>query len=133
MTDIADRLTQITSELKAKRQINRTAFASSLNVSKSVVSKWCAGEVANLKHAHLYAIERLYGYSARWIALGEGPKTVAEVAQAAAKAVIAEHIERGDLLDISALSPDAKLALRATVSAFRQPQQAGAPDLGEPC
>lgn len=119
MRDIAQRLTTITEDLKQERRMTRAAFAASLNVSKSVVSKWCAGEVANLKHVHLYAIERLYGYSARWIALGEGPRTTAELADALARDVIAKKMANGELLDISDLSPAAQKALRMMAEACR--------------
>lgn len=48
-------------------------------VSPGSVTQWKNGLTKNLKFDNLYRLADLTGYSARWIAIGEGPETSAEL------------------------------------------------------
>jgi len=54
--------------------LTQDAFGQKIGVSKAAVCKWTTGVVKNLRNNHLFAIEDNFGYSARWIATGKGPK-----------------------------------------------------------
>lgn len=45
-----------------------------LGVSRSAFYQWLAGDAKNLKNANLYALAQNTGYSAKWLATGEGTK-----------------------------------------------------------
>lgn len=115
--DLTGRLIQVLRELK-ERGVSQVEIAQRLGLSKTAISNWKMGAVQNLKHENLYGFEDIYGYSARWIATGKGPKMVAQVQEQAAQYVISKKVASGELLDISRLSSKAKSALEATVRAF---------------
>lgn len=53
--------------------------AAACEVTPSSVSQWMAGNIKNLKFVSLYGLSDITGFSARWIALGEGPERTAEL------------------------------------------------------
>ncbi|MGY6214957.1 helix-turn-helix domain-containing protein [Methylolobus aquaticus] len=118
MNTMAERIKLICDELERERGMTRERVATALNVSKSAVSKWEGGQTKNLKNEHLFLFEDRFGYSARWIATGQGPQRAADVREVMCRDYLADKLTSGDMIDISALPPEAKSALEATVDAF---------------
>ncbi|OLF82684.1 hypothetical protein AWH63_06680 [Marinobacter sp. C18] len=54
-------------------------IASYCGVSPGAVSQWKKGDVKNLKFENLYRLADITGFSARWLAIGEGPERSAEL------------------------------------------------------
>jgi transcriptional regulator with XRE-family HTH domain len=118
MNTMADRITLVCDELERDYGMTRERIGATLGVSKSAVSKWESGQTKNLRNEHLFTIEDRFGYSARWIATGQGPRRVSEVRDAMCRDYLSDKLIAGDLIDVSALPPEAKSALEATVDAF---------------
>ena len=53
--------------------------AQACGVTPGAVSQWMAGSTNNLKFASLYGLSDVTGFSARWIALEEGPERLADL------------------------------------------------------
>lgn len=53
------------------------SVAKLIAVSRSAVSQWIAGTTKDIKNDHLFALEDITGFSARWIATGQGPQRTA--------------------------------------------------------
>jgi transcriptional regulator with XRE-family HTH domain len=51
--------------------------AEACGVTPGAVSQWMAGSTSNLKFTNLYGLSDITGFSARWIALEEGPERMA--------------------------------------------------------
>jgi len=58
--------------LESRKQ--KGAIASECGVSPSSVSQWLSGDSKSLKPENLYALSKATGYSAKWLAIGEGPE-----------------------------------------------------------
>lgn len=63
---------------RAAAGLTQSEFARKVGVSKGAVSQWENGDVKNLRLPNLFAIEDATGFSARWVALEEGPVQVAD-------------------------------------------------------
>lgn len=122
MGDVAERITLMLHELKVQRGINQSQVAQALGLKKSAVNKWASGATSSPTAENLFMLEDLFGYSARWLATGEGPRYAAQVREKAAEYAIHEKVENGDLLDLSALPAKARTVVRATVHALEQPE-----------
>lgn len=68
-----DMSTRIT-EAREYLGLTKSDLARRLGVSRASVTAWETGGVSNLKHEHLFELARLTGFSARWLATGDGPK-----------------------------------------------------------
>jgi len=55
--------------------------AKELGCSRPAIDQWISGATKNLKSEFLFALEDLTGFSARWIALGKGPRTAHQRSQ----------------------------------------------------
>jgi transcriptional regulator with XRE-family HTH domain len=128
MDSMATRIDEILKELKKTRDISPAQIARQIGVDKGAVSKWVSGATKNMKNHHLFLFEDLYGYSARWIATGEGPRMVSAVREQAAEYVIRERVAQGELLDIAELPTKARSVLRAAIHAFEEPNGVDGPD-----
>ena len=58
---------------------NQTEIAKYCGVSKGAVSQWKKGDVKNLKFENLYRLADITGFSARWLAIEEGPERSADL------------------------------------------------------
>jgi len=72
-------------------------LARRVGVSKGAVSQWEDGTVKDLRLPNLFAIEDATGFSARWIALEEGPERISDLHPATLG-------ERVDELDYSGMA-----------------------------
>lgn len=70
MKTAADRIHHI----REKLDLSQEAFGNKIGVSKAAVSQWESGDIKNLRPVNLFAMQRISGYSAEWIATGHGPK-----------------------------------------------------------
>ena len=70
MKTAADRIRHI----REKLDLSQEAFGNKVGVSKAAVSQWESGDIKNLRPTNLFAIQRISGFSAEWIATGHGPK-----------------------------------------------------------
>jgi phage repressor protein C with HTH and peptisase S24 domain len=52
----------------------KSQIAKECGVANSAVSQWISGETKSLKPENLFALENSTGFSARWLAIGEGPE-----------------------------------------------------------
>lgn len=52
----------------------RESVATAIGVSAATLSQWSSGETKNLRLDNLFKLEDETGYSARWIAIEDGPK-----------------------------------------------------------
>lgn len=68
--EMSERIT----EARESLGLNKSELARRLGVSRATVTAWEVGAVHNLKHEHLFELSKLTGFSARWLATGEGPK-----------------------------------------------------------
>lgn len=59
--------------------IDYTTLGRYAGVSKQAARKWCTGESKGLNMKNLFKIEAMTGYSARWIATGEGAMLLKDV------------------------------------------------------
>jgi transcriptional regulator with XRE-family HTH domain len=118
MNTMANRITTVCDEIQRTHGLTRERIGAALGVSKSSVSKWESGQTKNLRNEHLFLLEDRFGFSARWIATGQGPMRVAEVREAMCRDYIAEKLNAGELLDVRDLPTEAKSAIEATVDAF---------------
>ena len=55
------------------RQITRPQLADACNISAAAVSKWFTGNTQDMKASHVFAVARLCGCDAEWLATGHGP------------------------------------------------------------
>ena len=64
--------------LKARKSVrlSQEKLGKRIGVSKGAISQWENGDVKNLKMENLFALEDATGFSARWIALEQGPERV---------------------------------------------------------
>lgn len=74
---------------RAAAGLTQSTFARKIGVTKGAVSQWENGNTKNLRLPNLFAIEDATGFSARWIALEEGPVRVAD------PPVSADEFDRG--------------------------------------
>ncbi len=70
MKTAADRIRHI----REKLDLSQEAFGNKIGVSKAAVSQWESGDIKNLRPTNLFAMQRISGFSAEWIATGHGPK-----------------------------------------------------------
>ncbi|HSC46531.1 MAG TPA: XRE family transcriptional regulator [Gammaproteobacteria bacterium] len=70
MKTAAERIKHIREQL----QLSQEAFGQQIGVSKGAVSQWEGGDIKNLRPPNLFAIQRISGFSAEWVATGAGPK-----------------------------------------------------------
>lgn len=68
--DMCERIT----EARESVGLNKSELARRLGVSRASVTAWETGAVSNLKHEHLFELSSITGYSAKWLATGEGDK-----------------------------------------------------------
>ena len=54
--------------------LTKSALARELGVTHTAVGLWESGDTKNLKNDHLYKLAEITGYSAQWLATGEGDK-----------------------------------------------------------
>lgn len=54
--------------------LSRAELAEKLGVTNATLTQWSKGDTKNLKLENLYNLADATGYSARWLAIGEGPK-----------------------------------------------------------
>jgi SOS-response transcriptional repressor LexA len=78
MKTAAERIKHIREQL----QLSQEAFGQQIGVSKGAVSQWEGGDIKNLRPPNLFAIQRISGFSAEWIATGAGPKLLKKSADA---------------------------------------------------
>lgn len=78
LNTVSSRLTWVIKDLTRKRgvRVSQAEFGKPLGVSGSAVGQWLAGTTASPTPERLFAIEDAYGYTARWISTGKGPRTV---------------------------------------------------------
>ena len=64
--------------MDSKRQdrLTQAVFAGPLKVTGAAVGQWLSGSTKQPTAEKLFAIEDHYGYTARWLATGEGARTV---------------------------------------------------------
>ena len=58
---------------------NQKEIADYCQVSPGAVTQWKKGDVKNLKFDNLYRLADITEFSARWLAIGEGPERTAEL------------------------------------------------------
>ena len=80
-------------------------LADMAGVTFQAVSQWKLGATKNIRMEPLFKLARGCGYSAEWIATGEGPPRVIAV----------KHPEY--IIDIEPLSEDQRIVIRAAVDA----------------
>ncbi|WP_328186984.1 XRE family transcriptional regulator [Marinobacter sp. OP 3.4] len=68
--DMSERIT----EARESVGLNKSELARRLGVSRASVTAWETGAVNNLKHDHLFELSKITGFSAKWLATGEGEK-----------------------------------------------------------
>ena len=68
--DLHDRIT----EAREAAGLSKSELARRMGLSRASVSAWETGAVKNLKNEHLFTLSEITGYSAKWIATGEGEK-----------------------------------------------------------
>ena len=61
-------------EARETAQLTKSQLARALGLSRASVSAWETGAVKNLKNEHLFKLSKITGFSARWLATGQGPK-----------------------------------------------------------
>ncbi len=71
----------------AQSGASQVAIAKKCGISSSAVSQWVHGATSNLKAAHAFHIADVTGFSARWLALNEGPQKEQNVAPQALDSV----------------------------------------------
>lgn len=72
-TDLSQRSERVAYAIKASG-LNAATAAKRIGVSRSTVSQWCSGSTKDIKNDYLFALEDVTGFSARWIATGQGPQ-----------------------------------------------------------
>lgn len=111
LTTIADRLQWVWDQVASKQteRLTQAAFGDPLGVTGAAVGQWLSGSTKQPTAEKLFAIEDHYGYTARWIATGEGARTV-EVARqvlALAEMILAAPGEKQKAI-ATLLQPDEK-------------------------
>jgi len=107
MTTLADRINQIMQETGYTLQ----QLGDMAGVTLQAVAQWRAGQTSNIRMENLFRLADRCGYSARWIATGEGPRF---------------HVAEKDpryLLDIEELSEDQRAIIRAVVDASKKQER----------
>lgn len=56
------------------RAINKAGAIFGIKITEQAINQWLLGSTKKIKGETLFVIESATGYSARWIALGDGPK-----------------------------------------------------------
>jgi len=107
MTTLADRINQIMQETGYTLQ----QLGDMAGVTLQAVAQWRTGQTSNIRMENLFRLADRCGYSARWIATGEGPRFPA-----------AEKDPRC-LLDIEELSEDQRAIIRAVVDASKKQER----------
>ena len=79
-------------------------------VSVQAVSQWKLGDTKNIRMEPLFRLARGCGYSAEWIATGEG----------APRMVAVKHPEY--ILDMEPLTEEQRVVLRSVMDAFTKPK-----------
>lgn len=74
--DLTERCSRIAYAISAAG-LDQAAVARLIGVKKSAVNQWVSGKTKDLKNDYLFALEDVTGFSARWIATGEGPQRTA--------------------------------------------------------
>jgi len=54
-------------------------LAAECGVTPGAITQWKQGDVKNLKFENLYRMADMTGFSARWLAIGEGPERSADL------------------------------------------------------
>lgn len=54
--------------------VNQAEIAKKLGVSRPTITQWKNGDTKNLRMENLFALADVTGFSARWLATGEGPE-----------------------------------------------------------
>ena len=63
-------------EARLSAGYNQPELGKIIGVTKGAISQWEKGDVKNLKNHHLFSLSKATGYSAEWIATGNGPRLV---------------------------------------------------------
>jgi transcriptional regulator with XRE-family HTH domain len=74
MGTLTERIRLVLSEIARERGLNASQVAAAVGATKSAVSKWTTGGTLQLRAEYLFALEDQFGYSARWIRTGRGPR-----------------------------------------------------------
>ena len=61
-------------EARESAKLSKSELARAMGLSRASISAWETGAVKNLKNEHLFNLSRITGFSARWLATGQGPK-----------------------------------------------------------
>jgi len=61
-------------EARLAADLSKSELAREIGVSPQAVGLWEKGETKNLKNDHLFALEKVTGYSAKWLSDGKGDK-----------------------------------------------------------
>ena len=68
LTELGDRIRHVRGDR------SQAEFGAPLGVEGAAVSAWELGKTRSPTAANLFRIEDVYGFSARWIATGDGPE-----------------------------------------------------------
>lgn len=95
-------------EARKSTGLDQPALARLVGVTKQAVSHWETGRTKDIKNMTFARISEVTGYSARWLATGQGPKKE--------KGGAGISSESGDLVrKIETLTPDERAVIRAVV------------------
>lgn len=56
--------------------LKKGEIAAACKVANSAVTQWISGESKSLKPENLFALAKVTGFSAKWLAVGEGPESL---------------------------------------------------------
>lgn len=93
-------------EARVSAGYNQPKLAKIIGVTKGAISQWEKENVQNLKNHHLFALSKATGYSAEWIATGEGAKLISTDTQ--------------DIDDAQNVEPGISNAVRVPVISYDQ-------------
>lgn len=116
MSTLAERIEII----RREAGLTLEAIGKLAGATKSAVHQWANGSTDRIGGEYAMNLEDRIGYSARWIVTGEEPKTIREVKEKIAEYAVAEKIKKGELLDLSGLSPGARRAIETTFHALEE-------------
>lgn len=85
--------------------LSQTALAKCAGVNKQTVTEWLSGRSKTPRPDSLFAIEDKLGYSARWLATGNGGK----------KALVIDPTDSMILSNVARLGPEGRNAVRAFI------------------
>jgi transcriptional regulator with XRE-family HTH domain len=104
MSTLADRIRLIRNETG----LTLEALGKIAGVKTQSVQQWENGETKNIRNEPLFRLQRRLGYSAEWIAIGEGSKK------------LRSHDDPTNYLDLNDLTQEQRVSLCALLDAFKK-------------